>query len=486
MSDFAAKVDHRTTAGRLLRTFGFSVLLSISFLFMHARDAHSHAPGWLAIDSIIISGNKVTHKKIIWRELPFHAGDTVKADELDRMLVQAHDNLINTSLFNFVDLQATPVSAHSVNIYIEVTERWYVWPYPILKLGDRNFNVWWETLDFSRLSYGVKIDWRNFRGRKEELVMNIQAGYDRMFDFQYTIPYINRGKTIGLGFGGGLWQKRETAYITLYDKQQFYNDTAGFSSQVVFGFGQMIIRPDIHNSHTVTLRYDRHHFSDGLLASNPAYSVNGDNDLQYLSIGYLFKSDHRDYRHYPLKGHYADLGMVRYGLYTFAQEPDLWEFTASFRKFWELEPNVYFATGVNGKLSAGSQTPYFLLRGIGFDRDIVRGYEYYVVDARHFFILKNNMKFALVPQKPVDIRFLKSNKFRKAFYALYLNLFVDLGYGAYPRDMVAPENQLPDSWLIGYGAGLDFVTYYDVVIRLEFSVNRMNEAGLFLHFRAPI
>ena len=40
--------------------------------------------------------------------------------------------------------------------------------------------------------------------------------------------------------------------------------------------------------------------------------------------------------------------------------------------------------------------------------------------------------------------------------------------------------------MVGYGVGLDFVTYYDKVIRVEFSTNKLNEFGFFLHFVQPI
>jgi len=50
----------------------------------------------------------------------------------------------------------------------------------------------------------------------------------------------------------------------------------------------------------------------------------------------------------------------------------------------------------------------------------------------------------------------------------------------------AMNNQLENSLLIGYGLGIDFVTYYDLVFRLEYSMNRMNEHGFFIHFMAPI
>jgi hypothetical protein len=48
------------------------------------------------------------------------------------------------------------------------------------------------------------------------------------------------------------------------------------------------------------------------------------------------------------------------------------------------------------------------------------------------------------------------------------------------------DNPLVNASLFGYGAGIDFVTYYDVVISLNFAMNMKGEPGLFLHFIAPI
>ena len=42
-----------------------------------------------------------------------------------------------------------------------------------------------------------------------------------------------------------------------------------------------------------------------------------------------------------------------------------------------------------------------------------------------------------------------------------------------------------NEFLYGYGLGIDFVTYYDIVFRVEFSANKFGETGLFLHFNAP-
>ena len=102
------------------------------------------------------------------------------------------------------------------------------------------------------------------------------------------------------------------------------------------------------------------------------------------------------------------------------------------------------------------------------------------------YVKENNFKFAIIPNQVRQIKFVKTEKFSKVFYALYLNVFFDAGYGVYNQDFGQETNDLQNTLLFGYGAGLDFVTYYDIVVRFEFSVNIMNETGFFLHFIAPI
>lgn len=474
----------------VLKAFSLFVLISLGCNSFAREEKLIPGGGenYCRVDSIIIKGNKITRDQIILREIIFSAGDTLRCDEIDSLIFLSRENVLNTLLFNFVEMGISyplPDSFHVV-INVNVIERWYIWPKPILKISDRNFNVWWQTKDFSRLSYGVIIDWRNFRGRKENLVMQLQFGYNRVLSMQYLVPYLNRKKTLGMGFGIGFARQKETAYQTAYNKQEFFKDPDGFARQDFYAYGQFMVRRNIYNTHFLELRYDRHHFADSLLIQNEHFTADGSTESKYLSFTYLFKSDHRDFKPYPLKGYYFDFEVIKHGLWTFQDNTlNTVHFLGTFRKYWELNPRLYFATGINGKISAGLQ-PYFIIRGIGYDRDIVRAYEYYLVDAQHFAILKNNVKFALIPTKVKDISFIKSDKFGKIFYALYLNIFVDGGFGVYNQDFGQETNDLQNTLLVGYGAGFDFVTYYDVVVRLEFSVNFKNESGIFLHFMAPI
>ena len=480
----------------LIKYKAFLQAISLAFLIAFGSGSFAQAnriipdtgKNYCRIDSIILAGNKITKDKIILREIIFKAGDTLGCDKLDSLISRSKENLLNTLLFNFVELdKAYPFPGSlDVVIHVNVIERWYIWPVPILKISDRNFNVWWKTKDFSRLSYGFYVDWRNFRGRKESLILRFQWGYNRNTSLQYLIPYLNKKKTLGMGFGVGYSRQKETAYQTVDNKQQFFMEQDGYAREDIYVYGQFMVRRNIYISHLLELSYDQHRFSDSLLIENEHFTSDGGTESQYISFKYVFKSDHRDFKSYPLKGYYIDFGMIKNGLWTFKTNTlNTLQLLATFRKFWELNPRVYFATGINGKISAGTQ-PYFILRGIGYDRDIVRSYEYYLVDARHFIILKNNIKFALIPTRVKDIGFIKTDKFGKIFYALYLNVFVDGGFGAYNQDFGRETNDLQNTLLLGYGAGFDFVTYYDVVVRLEFSVNFRNETGIFLHFMAPI
>ena len=47
------------------------------------------------------------------------------------------------------------------------------------------------------------------------------------------------------------------------------------------------------------------------------------------------------------------------------------------------------------------------------------------------------------------------------------------------------DNNLSNSLLWGNGISLDYVTYYDKLLRIEFSVNHLGEKGVFLHFSNP-
>ena len=72
-------------------------------------------------------------------------------------------------------------------------------------------------------------------------------------------------------------------------------------------------------------------------------------------------------------------------------------------------------------------------------------------------------------------------QFNKSHYSLYFGVFSDLGYVLNEQ----PKNTLNNSLLWGKGIALDYVTYYDKLLRIEYSTNQLGEKAVFLHFSSP-
>src|SRR5690606_4588612 len=142
----------------------------ITIFFLHSLRTFAAADSTVAasqqhiiVKQIIFTGNKVTRPHIMQRELLFAAGDVMTMDELDKRIVRSRENLLNTSLFNFVEIKKQLTGTSDVYIIIEVVERWYVFPVPIFEIVDRNFYEWWQNKSLRKTNYGFYLNWENFR-----------------------------------------------------------------------------------------------------------------------------------------------------------------------------------------------------------------------------------------------------------------------------------------------------------------------------------
>ena len=258
----------------------------------------------LSIDRVLIIGNKVTRSRIITRELSLAPGDTISSTLLQGTLQWDKNKLYNLRLFNTVSVRALELNNDHVDILVEVTERWYIFPAPIFELSDRNFNEWWNNYnhDFSRINYGVRLYKNNFRGRNESLRMTAQFGFYRKFDLEYRIPNLDRKQKQGITFSFDYASPKNIAYRTLDHKLVFLE-----SKQVVrnsFGAGVgYSYRKSFFETHSLNLNYRQSHIADTVLLLNPIYYNNGRASQKFFSISYSFNSEHRDVVLYPLKGY---------------------------------------------------------------------------------------------------------------------------------------------------------------------------------------
>ena len=437
----------------------------------------------IRIGTISIIGNKITKDQILIRELTFHTNNLVDTSQIQKLFKRSEENLYNTSLFNSVHITWL-LEGDMVNVFILVTERWYIFPLPVFEIVDRNFNVWWQTKDLSRIVYGAILNWNNFRGRNEVISMSLRLGYTERISFYYSIPYINRHQKSGLTFGFAFSRNHQSSVKTVENNIVYYKDEEQFSKKEIGGSVAYTYRNNLYRTHVIEAGYRRNEVLDTVVEINNDYFTPGKSDLNYAILRYFFKSDHRDIVYYPLKGYYIDFEITKNGFAFLKDDIDLTYITVHGKKFWPLTKRFYIGSGVSAKYTAGKYVPYYLSRGLGYGRDFLRGYEYYVMDGQNYFLFKSNLKFTLLPQKEVRMPFIPLSKFATIPYAFYLNLYSDFGYAK--DDLYFEGNALNNSWQYSYGCGIDFVTYYDLVFRFEYSINKLGETGFFVHFTSPI
>jgi outer membrane protein assembly factor BamA len=462
-----------------LKSSSLFILLSCFFL-SHAQDDTTTIQ---VIQEIKVIGNKTTKEKIILRELPFKLGDEIPLNQLNKHIVRAKSNLLNTLLFNFVTVDLVHFDKKNVSVYILVEERWYWWPTPILEIQETNFNTWWQDKDFERINYGFLLVKENFRGRRERVTMKFQGGYTEQARLTYNVPYINKKQTHGLNFKVDYRRNHELTYATTNNIRDFYRTDDQYVKTQYEGAIGYDIRPKLYNKHSFEVGYKNVSVIDTISQLNSDYLSDGKSKMEYFSVNYVVKRDKRNFKSYPTLGFYYDFGIFKNGLGVLDKKLNHIYISSNYRKYWEFSNRLYFSAMVKTQITA-KEGPYYLYRGLGYFNNLVRGYELYVINGEHYGLTKFQMRYGLVENKVFKLNAIKYEKFNKIPLSIYLGTYFDSGY------VVSGVNQrnnfLTNTTLYGGGISIDFVSYYDMVLRTEYSINKLGEHGLYLHFLAPI
>lgn len=437
----------------------------------------------LIVSDIVIDGNDKTKPFVILNELPFQKGDTLNAIYKDRMIEQAKVNVFNLRLFNQVEITPIPIEGEKFIILIEVIERWYVYPIPIFKLADPNFNTWWLTKDLSRTSYGMNYTHKNFRGRNETLRLRTQFGYNKNFFVMYTLPRYNKKRNLDLSILANYIDFREITVGTVDNERLFYENENGRDKRHFSLATSIKHRPTLYDYQEIRIGFNNINISDSLATTFPDHLNNSKTFLQYFDLRYSLGHIHVDNQAFPLRGDQWEFSFQLNGLDFVNNQNATADIRFAGSKFWEISKKWHIQNHLNVKYTAHDALPYTLQRGLGYGNINVRGYEYYIVDGQRYILGRNNVLFTLVEPRTVKLP-LKSEKFNIFNYAIYLSTYLDLGY---VRDLLYQEqNFLDNKLLAGSGIGINFYTVYDRVFRLEYSFNNINEQGIFLHYRKSI
>ncbi|MGI8893445.1 MAG: POTRA domain-containing protein [Bacteroidia bacterium] len=436
------------------------------------------------VSGILIEGNKVTRDEIIYRELTFSKGERIAFAHLSSILDSSTQNLMNTFLFNFVSLTPQfPDDSTQAIIVINVSERWYWWPAPILTLVDINFKDWLRDKDLAQTTYGLILTRKNFRGRNETVSLGIQQGFSERYSLSYRIPYINRRLKDGISISASFLQSKQALYSTLGSLPLYFKSLDYIRRDFNLSFLYSYRRGFYHTTGVYT-SYRRTQIGDSLLAINKDFFLSGNSSQQYTTLGVYFVDDHRDFHAYPLRGHYFSIDVAKQGLNIINEDVDNLSVIGTFKIYKDLRSKFYWAGSARARLTNRAKQSFFNQVGIGSGNSGIQGFDNFLILGQNNYVVKSALKYNLLAERIIYLNFIPIEKFNRIPFAAFFNLFADAGYveDKYFRTPGELTNQL----LYGFGAGFDFVTYYNLILRVEYSFNKFGENGLFIHFSSPI
>ncbi|MFO7670638.1 MAG: BamA/TamA family outer membrane protein [Bacteroidales bacterium] len=467
---------------RILTILSLEILMFLVTV-VHAQEQYLISDDRLVVVGFEVSGNKVTQERIITREMVFGVGDTLLKMELIPVLQLCKVNLLNTSLFNFVFLDVSHLPGNRIIIEIRVTERWYIWPVPIIEYSERNFSEFIKNWEWDRLVYGAWLKWSNFRGRNELLTGKVKLGYINEYALGYEMPNLGMKQQHGISLGFNVNHQNEVNVRTVNNQPVEINPVENPAQIRGNAFAKYHFRRKFYSTHTLRMDYYYYDITDMVANINPNYLGGGMASTNFFTLYYEFRYDLRDSKVYPLEGFLVKLSAKQTGLGIIPSFPySFTSLTGALMYHHKLANRLYFYNTYKGRVTTEKKLPHILNQGLGYD-EWLSAYEPYVLDGSDYFISKFNLKVQLVKPKSKTIPLVKMEQFNQIHYAVYLNGFVDVGY--VNNEFPDPTNTMLNTLQFSAGAGIDLVTYYDQVFRIDFAINRYGEHGFFFHLETP-
>lgn len=432
------------------------------------------------IGRIYINGNRVTRGYIIERELPFKSGDSLTLSEIAGSFTKIRERLINTRLFNEATVSLKEFRGYTIDLRIDVKERWYIFPLPYVRPVDRNLTAWADQhYSLKRFDYGLKYSHYNFTGRNDFLRIWLITGYTRQVELAYDQPYT--GKQLKHGFGGGFKYagQKELNIITTNNKQVFVNRDsligAGKFLREEMNFSlRYYYRPGLRTRHFVRFSFNHVKIDSSVLNYNPVYFLNNKRDIFYPELSYTIRYNNIDYVPYPTRGFFIEGGLLKRGI---SADMNMWQLNAKTSEAFSFAPKMFLVTENQGMIRIPFKQPFYNKQLLGYNDFYMRGLERYVVDGVACVTARNTVLRELAQ---FSIPFLRGTSHDQIPIRIYAKAYFDLGY---VYDKYNNLNSLVNRGLYSGGFGVDLVTFYDFVFRAEFSMNQLGEKGVFFHIR---
>jgi len=469
---------------QLRKNFSLLIFLFIPTLLVFSQDKEEEVyqdniilhSSKVVIRNILVSGNKKTKKYIIGREITFKEGSAYSVSEILSGVQTSRQNLMNTALFVDATVNFTNWTNDSMDIYADVKERWYYFPLPYLKPIDRNLNVWIKDYDLSldRVNYGMKFIGQNITGRNDRLNAWLINGYTQRAAVRYYNPFSDNSLRHGWGFDFSYSRNRELNYDTKDNKQVFFKDPSKFIREQFYVGGLYSYRQGSIVRHYLRLGVQGESIADTVSRLNPNYLGDSKQRVAYPELRYTYQYFDLNYIPYPTRGTSIEFDFFKRGM---GKNVNLTQLQLRLGKYFTLPNKFYLSSIVEGNIKLPFDQPFFNQSLLGYNESFMRGLEYYVVDGVAGGYIRNT-----IGKEIAAVRFntgLRSKTYGSIPFRFYLKAYGDAGYIYNKNNLLT--NSLNNRFIYSGGIGLDILSIYDIVLRVEYSFNQKGENGLFIH-----
>jgi outer membrane protein assembly factor BamA len=433
-----------------------------------------------SIRNIRVEGNVKTKQHIILRELPYAIGTSITKDSLNILNTIAQQQLINTSLFHEAIVTTQLIDSTNLDVHIKVSERWYFFPLPYFRWVDRNFNEWWNAQNHSldRVNYGMTLRQANATGNNDKLTVGLITGYTQQSSLRYQFPYLDKKMRFGVGLGWQYFTQKELNVDTRFDKQVFTktvnNIQNGYRANI-----NLLYRPNLFERHSLQVGFGKAAISDSGLKAQPKYLPNYSKSFSYADVSLAFSKVKFDYNAYPTNGSSNEFSVY----HRFSGTQNLTSFQLRNIIAHKISPATFLLFEHNSQAKILPNDNFMDRRLMGYGTMQMSGFDYYVIDGNAGSIFKAALHYKLgtihLP-KSMGIGFVDkvSARLPDIKYIFWLKAFTNLGYVYSER----PSNtsRLSNTLLRTAGIGIDMISLYDLVIKIDYSVNQLGDKGVYL------
>lgn len=431
----------------------YCIFLTFTFgrILQPQQDTSLTGSDTLVVDNILIVGNNSTKSFVIIREMTLQPGSKITR----QLLEYDQSRIYSLGLFNQVSIAAVPTTKGRANLIVEVSERWFIFPFPVVGIKDR---------DWKKFFYGAGLLHSNFRGRNEKLYTVFVLGYDPSAEIWYRNPFLSEDGTYSLD--------AKIAYSKVKNKSlAAQSETINFSEQHIFGSIGLGKRIGIHHSFWLTIGYEYVKVSE--YAYGRAISSDGKDEFPFANLSYTY--DTRDLAEYPSHGSFIRFSVSKYGIPS--DEIDIIRYATDLRHYLHLNSSFILTGRLFTNNVAAGRTPSYNRVYFGYSERI-RGHFKEVMEGENLFGISTELHYPLLEPIFIQMQFLPP-EFSILKFGVVAAAFADAGTVWFRRQPFAIDN-----FARGYGVGIHFLLPYSMVLRTDYAWNELRQGEFILDLGA--